>query len=328
MNFRTLFQGIVMAGIAAFGFGIGVARGGEFTLAHPYVDGGLVDAWARKLSQCIEDVSGVHVEVFGEGKLGRPDNIAVSVSDGIIDLAVLPATALQERWPEIGRLAQPGHVYNLKDMITLSDSTEFLRSMNQLGGRDHNLALLAVGWRHATLVGTEMSIENLQGKRLRSKDTASYEVLKEVGARPVQVPFAETFPALEFGYLDGAVIDAEFAQQNIGKFHIDAVNWSPEFVPFTSPVVVVMSSTAANIFGDDIPDRVSKECRVVTNEFNETTVDKMTAFVEDAQDAGSKVVSLSADDLAKYSEILESIRARRLDAGDPVARAVADALKN
>ncbi|CAN0594316.1 unnamed protein product, partial [Laminaria digitata] len=53
-----------------------------------------LEAFAESLQACTNDQ--IVVEVFSDGSLGTPSELAEQVANGNIDLAVLPASALQE----------------------------------------------------------------------------------------------------------------------------------------------------------------------------------------------------------------------------------------
>ena len=298
-----------------------------FTLAHPYVETGSVDQWANKLADCAANVIVTPVDVLGEGKLGRPTDIAEGVAAGLIDMAILPANALRKEWPELSKLGNPGYVYDAQDMMALSESMTFLQSIDEIGDKPKPLSLIALGWRHATLVGTPMRMEDLRGLRLRPIDPQSAQLLANLGANPVPVPFQEAFAALDFGYIDGAVVDTEFVRNSISMLPLKVLNEATGLAPFSSPIVIVMNTANAAAMGHGIPNRIRSECLSVTVEFNHKAAENMSNLFERAKSAGMQVNSLSAQERAQWHDALESARAEWISKKDPVALAVLKALK-
>ena len=258
----------------------GPAHAGGLTLAHPYFEGGAVDTWARELADCGERVTGIPIEVIGGGKLGRSNDVADAVADGLIDMAILPPGALDKRWPEVSALDQPGQVYDPQDMTKLSESQTFIERLNSMGGRTNDLQLVAVGWRHAILVGAGSGLEELQGKKLGVHDGTILEALERIGADPVLIPASELLPALQYGAVDGVIVDAETAWHAEGTFK--ELQWSADFAPFASPIVVVMNAATGDAFGEDLSSRISTECLYATHEFNVRAIDNISLLARDA----------------------------------------------
>jgi TRAP-type mannitol/chloroaromatic compound transport system substrate-binding protein len=294
------------------------ACAGGLTLAHPYFyteSGTTIEIWAEELSACVAEVTGIYVEVIGGGKLGRPDQLANAVAEGLIDMAILPARALIDRWPELSELDQPGWVYDPQDRMKLSESQTFIETLNNMGGRDHNLELVAVGWQHAIPVGAGSGLEDLRGKKLGVSDTMTMEGLKRIGANPIPIPASKILLALDYGVVDGAIVDAEMARR--GGFK--ELKWSPDFAPFASSVVVLMNATTAEAFGEDLPSWIRIKCLHLTHEFNARGIEEIASLAR-----GAKVYSVSEAERELWRNALDDVRPSRLG---PLVDAVRDALR-
>jgi hypothetical protein len=304
------------------------ACAGGLTLAHPYYYSGsdAIDTWARNLSACAEEVTGIHVEVIGGGKLGRPRDLADAVAGGLIDMALLPAGALDKRWPELSGLDRPGLVYDPQDRMKLSQSRTFIESLNNLAGRDHDLELVAVGWRYAIPVSAASGLEDLRGKKLGVRDVKTRKVLERVGADAVQIPASEIMLALRYGAIDGAIVDADVVRSGVGRGGFKELQWSPDFAPFASAVVLVMNSITAETFGENLPSRISIECLHVTREFNAGELEEMARLTNDARAKDAKVSSVSEAERERWRNALEDVRTRGLGRHEPVADAMRGAL--
>jgi TRAP-type C4-dicarboxylate transport system substrate-binding protein len=301
--------------------GASSAHAGGLTLAHPYFEGGAIDAWARELADCGERVTGIPIEVIGGGKLGRSHDVADAVADGLIDMAILAPGALDKRWPEMSGLDQPGQVYDPQDMTKLSESQTFIESLNSMGGGRNDLQLVAVGWRHQILVGTGSGLEELQGKKLGVHDSTILEALQRIGANPVLIPPSEVLPALQYGAVDGAIVDAEMASQAVDEKAFKELQWSPDFAPFASPIVVLMNTATGEAFDEDLSSRISAECLYATHDFNARAIDNISML---ARDAAVFPVSEAERELLRNS--LADVRSARWGDHELVDHAVREAL--
>jgi hypothetical protein len=318
-------RSIYCSAAAAISFGMfaaSSAHAGGLTLAHPYFEGGAVDAWARELADCGERVTGIPIEVVGGGKLGRSHDVADAVADGLIDMAILPPGALDKRWPEMSGLGQPGQVYDPRDMTRLTESQTFIESLNGMGGGTNDLQLVAVGWRHEILVGAGSGLEELQDKKLGVHDRTILEALARIGANPVLIPPSEILPALRYGAVDGGIVDAEMASQAVDEKAFKEMQWSPDFTPFASPVVVLMNRGTGEAFGEDISSQIGTECLYATHDFNARAIDNISMLARDAA-----VFPVSEAERERLRDSLEDVRSIGWAGHDLVDSAVREALR-
>ena len=252
-----------------------LVQAAELRLAHSYPEGSLIDDWARNFSRCVMKTMDVPVRVIGDGRLGRPNDLGQAVVDGLIDLTLLPAADLATQWKEMAALAYPGLVYDPKDMMKLSGSKEFIRRLNEIGDGP-GFELIALGWQYKVMVSDAKEWADLQGRKVSTADMATSNLVTSMGGRAINIPSLDIYPALHWGVIDGAIVDAEFVREFLPPGIGNSVYWSSDFAPFASPIVIVMNRWSAGALGGDIGRRLAADCgHDVTNEYNKKAVDLM-----------------------------------------------------
>lgn len=290
------------------------ALAGGLTLAHGYQDESPVGQWARNFAQCADSAVGIPVEIYPAGMVGRSHQLSEPLLSGQIDMAIIPATALQRFFPELQALSAPGLVENPMALAEVSSDPSLVRSIEkQLEGKQP-MRLLGIGWSPGVLVGNE-SIADLKGAKIRSFGLAS-GVLSQLGAIQMRMPLAEVFYAIQYGVTDGAVVGIDTADTLVSERVVTSLVLAADFSPFASSLLLVMNGNSADVFGYKVPQVLLDECAKVTYEFNIRQADRVSALVTKARKEGVSVFGpddLDRDRWRKAFEIAWEETGRRGD---------------
>ena len=269
------------------------AGAGGLTFAHPYPEGSLVGTWATELSQCVGEGVGVPMEVIGEGKLGSQHTLPTALAYGQLDIAMLPASWMSDVWPAMGIFAHPGIVTNPEHVMLLAQDSHLMRRIDSLGSVKHGFHIAGLGWQYGALVGADQTNTGLRGKRIRTYDRQTGEILASIGANPLQLPAEDIIVAMEQGYIDGAVVGMElvkrFSKFGDGK----TITWSNDFTPFTSPVAIIVSADTVRSWGDNLMEVIRDDCSHVTLEFNSRTHQNSLTTISRSADSGMNIHNYS-----------------------------------
>ncbi len=280
---------------------VGEGRAGGMTMGHPYPAGSSFDIWARDLAQCIEKEVGLYIEVIGDGQLGRSQDLAKSVVAGVVDAALLPATAFDGIWPELNELATPGYVTDTETARHLAGQPDLARNLEDSGGWERNLAILGVGWRYSLLVGHATDPTDLIGRKVRVSQDAQGRFIEAMGAVPTPIQLAEVFSALEVGVIDASIMDAEMALSMAEQDGFEPIGWSDQMTPFISAHVAVMSQASAEIFGLKGGREIASACAWTALAFTDRSIETARAAAARAPDAGSSALTRWRDALENFS---------------------------
>lgn len=246
-------------------------------------------AFADTLQSCTND--SIEVEVFADGVLGSPQDLVIALQSGTLDVAILPASALQLFSNAAGILSTPLVFNNRRhweDALSgpvveaidseLAESAE-LRVLGYMGGEQYGILSTS----------PIVTPEDIEGRKIRAAgvDAATFEAL---GANPIPMAFSEVFVALQTGVIDSTEVTANFAVQS------KAFETAKEFATtnhriFTDLIVMSRSSI----------DALSEDARACLREAAET-----------ASEVGREAVV--ALEQAAYSELSElGVELRRID---------------
>jgi TRAP-type C4-dicarboxylate transport system substrate-binding protein len=276
------------------------AVAGGLIAAHPFADQSAVDLWGREMANCVGSSFGIPVELLPAGTIGRSDDLLDALRKGQLDLAILPVATIARVWSGIGLLLEPGAVTDPQNAIRLSRSESFLRALDDLGDRELGLSVVAVGWQYQVLALRDAEDDVVVGKRIRTLGEPNMRLLSELGATPFVLPRSEVFFALSFGVIDGGVVGAdELEYLSAGKGGPMTLIWSDAFVPFVTPLAVVMSANTQRNWGEKLLFVLRSDCAEVAERFNRQSIEQAIESVRAAASTGMKVVDY---DLATWRE--------------------------
>lgn len=206
-----------------------------------------IQAFADIFQLCTNDQ--ISVDVFADGSLGWPHELAEELVTGNIDVAILPASALQPFASSTGILSAPLVFYNRRHWEValggpvirainddLADSTG-LRVLGYLGGEQYGILSTA----------PITAPEDLEGRSIRVVGIVE-NTFEALGASPVPMAFAEIYTALATGTVDAAEATADFVVR------ARAFETASEFTTSNHRIdtdLIVMSIASIDALSDD-----------------------------------------------------------------------------
>ncbi|WP_247747095.1 C4-dicarboxylate TRAP transporter substrate-binding protein [Alkalihalobacillus sp. BA299] len=150
----------------------------------------------------------VEIEIFGSGSLGEDKDILEQAKVGANVAVLVDSGRLAEMVPEIGIMTAPYIVDNFSEANQVTQSDLF-KGWEEKLAQDHNLQILSFNWyqgeRHLLTNKPIETPEDLKGVQLRTPGAPIWlETIKAMGASPTGMAWAEVYPAIQQGVIDGA----------------------------------------------------------------------------------------------------------------------------
>lgn len=151
----------------------------------------------------------VAVELLLGGSLGQPSEVVSYVSQGEVEMALVPSNALQRYSNEIRFLFAPFAFNNRRHWDTaLGDDILGYLSEQLKATADIQLLSYLGGDQFGILSNAPiLSAEDIEGRKIRSLGDFN-QILASIGAEPTNVAFAELYTAMQTGAVDAAEITA------------------------------------------------------------------------------------------------------------------------
>ena len=163
---------------------------------------------ALAFAQLVEQRTGgrVKVAVYSGGELGAEQSVIQQMQFGGIDFARVSLSQLAEYIPELSLLQLPYLYEDAAQMWRVLDGSigdEFLGMLDQMD-------LVGLSWFDAGVRSfytreKVTTLEQLQKLTLRVQESdIMSEMIKDLGAKPVQLVYSQVYAALHNGQIDGA----------------------------------------------------------------------------------------------------------------------------
>lgn len=210
---RRGFNGLMLAGIAAAGFGFGTgssaAQEKHLRFGHMWpAESGWGQA-SEKFAALVKEKTGgsVTVTVFPNGQLGAERELFESLSLGSLDITFGGPGVLTNFDRKIGIFDMPflfrdyAHANAVMDGPIGASVFESLRQ----GAGIRVLASGAQGFRYVMTADTPVNaMSDLAGMKIRVPEADTFlQAFRLVGANPVSIPWGETYLAVQSGVADG-----------------------------------------------------------------------------------------------------------------------------
>ena len=102
--------------------------------------------------------------------------------------------------------------------------------------------------------------------------------------------------ALEYGYVDAAIVGEELLKVGMERHAIGEVYWSPDFLPMVFPIAVVMNRWNDLTFGGQLGQEITEGCGHIISEYGERTLNFWKDLPQTAAGSGVRVLTISDDD--------------------------------
>ena len=204
---RTFLAACTLLGVALVGATPAFAAT-TLRLAHYGSATDSVTAAADRFAELVAEKTGgeLVIEVFGNGELGNSPTMLEGARLGTIDIITVGNPFFTGTLPELNLLDLPflfrsdEHAFGVLDGEV---GQTLMASMNEAGLQ--GLAFWELGFRNLTNnVRPIEGPDDLEGLKLRTTPNPAHVLAFEtLGANPTPMPFAEVYPALQTGTIDG-----------------------------------------------------------------------------------------------------------------------------
>lgn len=150
----------------------------------------------------------VIIEIFGSGSMGDDSDVLEQAKAGANVAVLSDSGRLAEMVSEFGILAAPYIAKNYEEASKIVESDLFKSWSDDLS-ENHNLQILSFNWyqgeRHLLTNKPIEKPEDLNGVKLRTPGTpVMLETIAAMGASPTGMAWAEVYPGIQQGVIDGA----------------------------------------------------------------------------------------------------------------------------
>lgn len=147
------------------------------------------------------------IEIYPSSQLGDTQDVQEAAKAGANVAALTDAGRLAEFVPEIGILGAPYIVESFEEGTVLLQSDLFKGWADKLA-KDHGLKILSFNWyqgdRHVLAKKPVYSPKDLNRLRIRTPGSPVWmETVKAMGGNPTPLAWAEVYPGLQQGVIDG-----------------------------------------------------------------------------------------------------------------------------
>jgi tripartite ATP-independent transporter DctP family solute receptor len=278
--------------------------------AHSSAPGSARDLGAQKFKEVVEaETDGqVTVEIYPASQLGNPTEIVQGVQMGNIEMAISPTSFMGGFQPLITLLDIPFLFPTDKDkLLELQKSAEMralLDKIDDVGIRA--LGIWHTGYKQFSGPKPLNTPDAFKGLKFRAMPSpVIFEEFKTLGASPTDLPFAETYNALQTGTING--------QENpLDTTYDMKLHEVQDYITLTDHGVldqlIIMNKNFYDGLDQSIKDAINKafdEGREVTVQKTYENIDSVRQTMEDA---GVEFVEVTPEEREVFEEKMQAVR--------------------
>ncbi|APZ55239.1 C4-dicarboxylate TRAP transporter substrate-binding protein [Salipiger abyssi] len=312
MKLRT-----ILAATAAIGLGAGAlpAAAETFRAATWNVSGSPNDVFLNDFADQVREATGgeIDFEIFPGGVLLPADGTLPGIASGVAQLANITAAYIPSDMPVDAVTADLS--FAADDQLALAFAkTEvgFFNEQMQKEIRGHDLVFVtsfSIGIYYPICSFDLSSVDDLDGRKVRTSSATQIEFATQYGAVPVSVPASEIYTGIQRGSLDCAFGDALFLTD---YFKLNEVAQSVYRLPLGS------NATGGYYMNEDFwAERTPEERRAMFKALSRATARSMIGYQakvdqawEAAEAAGVALNEPSEADMAALAEFNEAFIAK------------------
>ncbi len=211
--------------------------------------------WYARFEENIAKTFGdkVKLNYFPNGILGKESDAIQQVRNGAIDIALTGSSIWSTIIPEMGVL-DLGYLFDNSDQVGVfldGKPGEYLN--NQLLKKGNNIVLgwgYSFGARNIYTIKPVTQYSDLNGMKIRVLPVNSFiEIIKNMGAVPIPMPYGEVYSGLQMGVIDGVEHDNPTILAN--KYY-EIVKYALETKHVYNPMLFSMNVNSFNRIPDDM----------------------------------------------------------------------------
>ena len=264
---------------------------------------------AMRFKELVEEKTGgrVEVQVFPAGQLGTDIETAEMLQTNTVQAALIPTAKLSGFHPPLQVMDLPFIFTDREVMYAVFDDPEFKElvfgPMTDIGLK--GISVWESGFKQVTGNKELLAPEDFKGLKFRVMESplliAQYEAL---GASPVPVDFAETYNALQQHVVDGqenplvSIVSMRFyeVQTNMTLSNHGYLGYAFLF---------------SNAFWETLPADLQATIQECADEAaayeRQVTIDNETGYIETIEQSGTKVSTLTDEQVAAFVEVMHPV---------------------
>ncbi|MHA6345920.1 TRAP transporter substrate-binding protein [Roseivivax sp. CAU 1761] len=286
----------------AFTLSAGLASAQEYTmrLSHGDNENNPTHKGALKFEELVEEYSDgrIDVQIFPSNQLGSEQEVAQALRTGSIESEILYTGNLVPLAPSVGVMMLPYAFTSNEEAHAAMDALK--GPLNERLPKEAGVRILGYfekGFRVLTNGEREVrNLEDLQGLKIRvSKNNIAIETFKSWGLDPIPMAWAEVFPALQQGVIDGqenpytTAISSKFyeVQDYITEIH---------YLIWSGPIIV--SERFYQGLPEDLQDVLNRAGEEAAQYEREVSAEETEAAKKELVDLGMTLTGAPEDEAA------------------------------
>lgn len=297
----------------------------DYAPSHPFVEYGA--------SVFLEEAesNGVAIDYFPSGQMGTPEDLAVLLETGVIDLGSTAPAYLESKFPLSSVSDLPSDVSDscvaANAMMDLLGEGGILyeEEFEPRGLRPLWVAVLP-GYELQTATKRVASPEDVEGLLIRSAGGALDAATDHIGAQAVSMPGGDAYEAMARQTVDGVgftyISAHQYGLQGVADYSTDGLNMGSFVLPY------VITEAAWDGLTPEQQDSVTRSAETTNASLCEG-INKETAVAkEEMGEGGLTYVPIEGENAQAWEELLSGVRddwATSLDDAGMPGREVLDA---
>lgn len=277
-------------------------------LSHESPESHAKGAWANWFADAVEAGSDgeITVDVFHHGQLYESEQAAIEAAiGGLIDIAIPSTGYMSSIVPEFEVVDLPMMFPDQEALYRFQDGElgqELLGMVEERG---------LVGLGYISNVPLDLfskepisSLEDFQGKRIRAHSAVLENTVSALGGNPVSMRASELYLALEQGIVDGAFTTVSFAAPN--EYHEVTPYMTAVAVSAIAYPVVINAGTFEGL-SEEMQAVIRDAVAEATRRNREALAEQSEGHVQSLVDGGIEIITLDAEERARWQEQLEAV---------------------
>lgn len=250
--------------------------------------------------------------IYGGGLLSSSQALN-GVRDGVADMGLIYPDNYPNRMYsyELFKLF-PEATDNFEDISGIFDRAleELPRLKEDLERNNQKPLLITTGLPIAFASTTELdSLADIKGEDWRASSRWYLEVLKNMGANPVSVPFDDVYMSLQTGMIDGVMT-------NYDGFHMmNFYEVAPNIIVaprlwWSAPFIHTINQDMWDRLPKDIQDGILRATESAQKEFAKVYQKELEETIQEQREAGANVKIADTEDIAMFNdeELFKNLR--------------------
>ncbi|MDH5632719.1 MAG: TRAP transporter substrate-binding protein DctP [Gammaproteobacteria bacterium] len=308
-QFKTLFGA---AAVAALMGASTLASAGDVTLraSHQW-PGGKGDIRDEMVQMIARDVNaanlGIKIQVYPGKSLFKPKEQWGAMTKGQLDMTAFPLAYAAGRHPEFNLTLMPGLVKN-HDHARRLNKSEFMNRIKKIMN-DAGVVVLADTWLAGGFVSKKECIlepDSAKGQTFRAAGKSFNQMMAAAGSSITDMPSSEIYSALQTGVLDGAITSsASLVSYRIYE-QVKCLTAPGDNALWVMYEPILMAKSTFDKLNKKQQDVIMASARKA-EEFAYNGAKKVDVqLVEAYKKAGVKVVTMTAEQAAKWKKIADT----------------------